>query len=263
MKTCPFSIYQVFGDDSIGFKGNTAAVVELGDEISTEKMQSMAADFNQPATSFIWKNGDKWFIRWFAPDGEIGLCGHGSLAAIGYLIDQKDVKKVTLKYKRGEIQGEFVDVCLCSISLNEILTDRESPPEQALIAGLGVDIKAHYKTENKNLVLVENETVVRSMTPNFEILKECSDFGFIVTAPGENVDFVSRTIVPHVLQLEDPATGSSHAVLTSYWSKRLNKSKLTGHQLSARGGKFLCEISEPRVKLTGSYQVLVAGETFI
>ena len=63
------------------------------------------------------------------------------------------------------------------------------------------------------------------MTPDFQKLRTMEMFGYIVTAPSssEEIDFVSRTIIPHVQQLEDPATGSSHAALVPFWANKLNK----------------------------------------
>ncbi|MEM6523994.1 MAG: PhzF family phenazine biosynthesis isomerase [Bacteroidota bacterium] len=258
-----FSIYQVLGDKQLGYLGNTAAVVELPEKIGVERMQQMAADYNQPATSFIWENGGEWNIRWFAPDGEIGLCGHGSIAALSHLNNRYTVNKVKLSYNTGHISGEVHNFSHCSISLDAIQKEHQTAPEEALIEGLGVDIMAHYKTNNKNLVIVKDENTVKSMTPDFSRLKDCTDFGFIVTAPGDTVDFVSRTIIPHVKQLEDPATGSSHAVLTPYWADILKKKNMVGHQLSERGGKFICEINHNTVTLSGEFKLLAKGEVYL
>lgn len=36
---------------------------------------------------------------------------------------------------------------------------------------------------------------------------------------------------------EDPVTGSTHCMITPYWCKRLNKSRITAFQASSRTGK--------------------------
>lgn len=258
-----FSIYQVFGDSKAKLKGNTAAVVELNLPINTDLMQNIARDFNQPATSFIWKKKEKWSICWYAPDGEIGLCGHGSLAAVAHLTGKPNLGEVVLHYAGGQIQGKSINPDFCSISMDAISTQNCSEPEKALKDGLGVEIKTHYKTDNKNLVILENEDSVKNMSPNFQTLKMCSDFGFVITAPGSETDFVSRTLVPHIQQLEDPATGSSHAILTPYWSKILNKTKMTGLQMSERGGKFICQLNNNRVTLQGEQKLLAHGKLYV
>lgn len=45
----------------------------------------------------------------------------------------------------------------------------------------------------------------------------------IVTAPGKNVDFISRFFAPSVGVNEDPVTGSTHTLLGPYWSEKLKK----------------------------------------
>ncbi len=234
-------------------------MVELNTDIGANHMQKMAADYNQPATSFIWRDHDYWYVKWFAPDGEIELCGHGSFAALGHLFHEQNMKHVKLRYGKGYIIGKIKNSNYCSISLQAIYAEDNSEPEKALINGLGVDILARHKTNNKNIVTVRNESVVKNMQPDFATLSECQDFGFVITAPGDKVDFVSRTLVPHVKQLEDPATGSSHTILTPYWSSKLGKKRMTAHQLSNRGGKFVCEIEHDLVTLSGEFKRLVKG----
>lgn len=261
----PFSLIEVFDDPAQGFKGNTTTVVWLDHELDEAKMQSIAADFNQPATTFLWKNpADKeheFRVRWFAPDAEIGLCGHGSLAAIVFLSVKRAVKgTVTLCFAEGQLEGSLQEDGSCSMTLDGIpvLSEDEIPPK--LEEGLGIKVKAYYSTPNKNIVLAESEEAVRQMQPNFEKLRELAAFGYAVTAAADQVDFVSRTLVPHVQQLEDPATGSSHAALAPFWSKKLGKNQMTAHQLSKRGGKFKCEMLGNNVRLSGMYQILAEGQ---
>jgi len=49
--------------------------------------------------------------------------------------------------------------------------------------------------------------------------------GIIVSARGNDVDFVSRFFGPQVGINEDPATGSSHTALTPYWANELRKNR--------------------------------------
>ena len=52
---------------------------------------------------------------------------------------------------------------------------------------------------------------------------------------------------------EDPVTGSAHCSLAPYWAGRLGKTRLTAHQVSARGGEMVCEMNTQgdRVRLIG------------
>lgn len=262
----PFTLIEVFDDPAQGLKGNTSIVVWLEEEIPEAHMQAIAADFNQPATTFLWKSekgtSAEFNVRWFAPDAEIGLCGHGSLAAIVYLSVQRSVKgTIVLHFPEGQLEGAMQQDSSCSITLDVIPVLSEDEIPEVLEAGLGIPVKAYYSTTNKHIVLVESEEDLKNMKPNFAKLRELAAFGYAVTAPGDEVDFVSRTLVPHVQQLEDPATGSSHAALAPFWGKKLEKKRMTAHQLSKRGGKFICELVEnDNVRLSGQYSILAEGK---
>jgi len=258
----PFSLIEVFNDPQQGFKGNTSTVVWLEHELPTQKMQAIATDFNQPATTFLWPgdNDGTFGVRWFAPDSEIGLCGHGSLAAVAYLAKSQGAdQEVTLAYPGGKLQGQQLNSHSCSMRLSAIPITGEEEVSDVLRAGLGQTIIAHYNTNNKNIVLLEDEAAIKRMRPDFAKLRESDIFGYAVTAPGDAVDFVSRTIVPHVQQLEDHATGSSHAALVPFWAGRLNKNEMLAYQLSPRKGRFACQFDNEEVTLEGRFTVLAQG----
>ncbi len=73
----------------------------------------------------------------------------------------------------------------------------------------------------------------------------------IVTSQGSAADFVSRFFAPKAGIPEDPVTGSAHCTLGPYWAKRLGASRLTAHQVSARGGELYCEDRGDRVIIAG------------
>jgi len=263
MVSYPFFLIEVFNDPTINFKGNTSAIIWLQNPLSDQQMQSMAADLNQPATTFLWQAEEdaSFHVRWLAPDAEISLCGHGSLAAVAYLAEAQGIDgEVSLHYREGQIRAKKMEAKRAAISLQAIPVIKEEKISEVLQAGLGVKITAHFSTNNKNIVLLDNEASLRSMQPDFAKLRESEIFGYSVTAPGNDVDFVSRTLVPHVQQLEDPATGSSHAALAPFWAQRLHKREMLAHQLSRRGGAFGCRVQEEEVTLEGQYQVLAQGQ---
>jgi PhzF family phenazine biosynthesis protein len=254
----PFWTYRVFTDLKNNFFGNTSAVIISEFALEDSLMQRIASDLWQPATTFLFKRDSEWHVRWFAPDEEIGLCGHGSLAAMTHL-SQFTNEKIAIKSKGGIItggkSGEKYFIYLDSIVVKDSITENTILQE-----ALGIPILEHYTTNNKNIVLTDSETSVRTMKPNFQLLKSINYFGYAVTAKGDQCDFVSRTRVPHVNQLEDPATGSSHAALAPFWCKRLNKNKLEANQLSARGGRFEINVNGNEVRLLGAAELIAHGE---
>ncbi len=255
-----FSIYQVFSDLKFGDRGNTAAVVLLNEPIPAEKMQSLAADLNQPATSFLWKESGHWHVRWFAPDEEIGLCGHGAFASFAFLKDEEMMDPfLSMKYSDGAIEG-WRNSSGITIGLQTIVRMKKIDPPEPILKGLGIPIIEMYETSNKHLILTDTESSITAMKPDFNVLRASDIFGYAVTAPGDQTDFVSRTLVPHVGQLEDHATGSSHAILTPYWAEKLNKNRMVARQLSLRGGYFRCELNGDLVKLGGGHEKIASGQ---
>lgn len=257
--TLPYELIAVFDAPELNFRGNISAVIPLEKALDTKDMQRIAEDLNQPATTFVWQDQDNsWHVRWFAPDAEIGLCGHGSLAAIAFLTKSSS-PTVSLHYKSGRITGNMKSDGMYAMDIAPIYSE-PMKPDPIVAEGLGKVVKAYYKNDNKHLVILENEEAVKTMKPDFSKLRESEVFGYVVTAPGDKVDFVSRTLVPHVRQLEDHATGSSHAVLTPFWSKRLNKHNMEAYQLSPRGGKFLCSINSDNATLIGHATRIATGK---
>nr|WP_281182253.1 PhzF family phenazine biosynthesis protein [Vibrio sonorensis] len=94
-------VYDVFVGDKA--KGNPCGVLELEDWLSDANLLSAARELNQPVTSFVVKSEGRFNIRWFSLDGEINLCGHGSLGAGAALISKYQLPAVTLCSAYGEV----------------------------------------------------------------------------------------------------------------------------------------------------------------
>ncbi len=156
----PFSLIEVFNDPALGFKGNTAAVVWLNQPLADETMQAIATDFNQPATTFLCPAAriNAFHVRWFAPDAEIGLCGHGSLAALVYLALQKGVQgEISLLYREGSIQGHMRSDQTCAMLLDAIPVVAEEEVPDVVRQGLGIPLAGYFTTNNKHIVLATSE----------------------------------------------------------------------------------------------------------
>jgi predicted PhzF superfamily epimerase YddE/YHI9 len=109
------------------------------------------------------------------------------------------------------------------------------------------------------LVVYGSESEVRALMPDLERLKHVDRFAVIVTAPGDEVDFVSRFFAPAKGVPEDPVTGSAHCTLIPYWSARLGKTELHALQVSKRGGELWCRNNGDRVKISGHAVCFLEG----
>jgi PhzF family phenazine biosynthesis protein len=87
-QTLPFSVENAFTDRIEG--GNPAAIVRVPTltALPDTTLQTIATNFNQPMTVFIAPLSPEtdsdtltFGIRWFTPEMEIWLCGHGTLVA--------------------------------------------------------------------------------------------------------------------------------------------------------------------------------------
>ena len=113
------------------------------------------------------------------------------------------------------------------------------------------------------LVIYPSEEDVRALQPNMALLLEIDRSAVIVTAPGKEVDFVSRFFAPAKGVPEDPVTGSAHCTLIPYWSKRLGKKKLHALQVSPRGGELWCEDRGDRVSMAGQAVKFLEGTIYL
>jgi PhzF family phenazine biosynthesis protein len=104
---------------------------------------------------------------------------------------------------------------------------------------------------DKYMLVYKTEADVRQLNPYMKLIKELDRMGVIVTAPGDNSDFVSRFFAPALGIPEDPVTGSAHCTLIPYWSKELNKEKLHAYQVSERGGEIFGIDNGDRVTIAG------------
>ena len=109
------------------------------------------------------------------------------------------------------------------------------------------------------MVVFESEDQVRKLRPDVSELEQIDSEGVIVTAPGDEVDFVSRFFAPRMGIAEDPVTGSAHSTLTPYWAERLGKNRLTARQVSERGGDLWCRQMGDRVHIAGRAALYLRG----
>ena len=113
------------------------------------------------------------------------------------------------------------------------------------------------------IVVLNSEEEVRSLKPDIDLLRACPGLGIAVTAPGSEVDFVSRAFFPKVGIPEDPVTGATHCTLVPYWAARLGRNTLTAAQLSARGGTLYTKHLGDRVEIAGEAALYLEGRCFL
>ncbi len=261
-------LYQVDAFSDQLFGGNPAAVVPVPEFPSEKLMQQIAAENNLSETAFVVIRGKGRFdIRWFTPTTEVRLCGHATLAAAHVLYQSggKDLDKLRFRTREAGTlvvtPGEEAGTYGISFPVDKPEKGKSSKKVRGALAG--IKPVAVYTGQDDIVVVLKNERQVRKIKPNLHIVGTFKQRGLIVTAPGDEVDFVSRCFYPAFGIDEDPVTGSAHTVLTPLWAKRLGKNQLSARQLSTRGGSLHCELRGKKVRITGQAITYLAGQILL
>ena len=251
-------VYQVDAFASRVFTGNPAAVCPLDKWLPDEQMQAIAAENNLAETAFFVKNGEGYHLRWFTPTVEVDLCGHATLASAFVLMNHLTpaAKLVQFSTKSGKLivtrDGDLLSLDFPARVPVECQVD------PGLVPGLGGRPETVLASQDY-LVVYATEDEVRGLTPDMNTLAKVDHFAVIATAPGKDVDFISRFFAPKQGIPEDPVTGRAHCTLIPYWSKRLGKKKLHAYQASPRGGELWCEDRSDRVTISGKAVQFLEG----
>jgi len=251
-------LYQVDAFASRVFEGNPAAVIPLREWLDDEVMQSIAMENNLSETAFFVPHGEGYHIRWFTPATEVDLCGHATLATafIVFTVIAPGSSEVVFKSRSGPLAVSY-DGDLLTMDFPA------QPPEpcaapQELLKGLGREPDEVLSSEDYFAVFGAEGDILR-MEPDMAELRKLGLRGVIATAPGNEVDFVSRFFAPSFGIDEDPVTGSAHCALTPYWARRLGKKELHARQLSRRSGELFCEDRGGRVLVSGRAVLYLEG----
>ncbi len=259
-----YKLYHINSFVSNSLKGNPACVIFLDKWLKDSVMMRISKENNVAETAFFIFDNNKIMLRWFTPDIEIDLCGHATLAAAHVL-------RSILKYKNDKIifytkSGKLI------VNFYKDIYYLNFPSRKAEISSLPIEIKLSlniqpqeiYKARDFMLVYNSEEEVKNIIIDRSYFDKINLGYGgVIITAQGNNVDFVSRYFTPQATFLEDPVTGSAHCTLIPYWSSRLNKNKLKALQISSRGGSLICENNSDRVIIGGQAKTSFISEVKI
>lgn len=255
-------IFQIDAFADQKFRGNPAAVVILPEWLPDETMQAIAQENNLAETAFVVHTEKSNELRWFTPEVEIDLCGHATLASAYVLFNHGYVNGQTVSFS---YQGGILSVSREGDLLTLDFPSRPAEPIDtipALDKILG-NKPAQVLAARDMLVIFEKQSDIVSLQPDFIAIKELDYHAVIVSAPGEDCDFVSRFFAPRAGIQEDPVTGSSHCTLIPYWSNRLDKKELHAKQLSKRGGELFCKYLGERVSISGRAVEYLSGEIYI
>jgi PhzF family phenazine biosynthesis protein len=251
--------YQINSFTAEGFRGNPAGVCLLEEWLTDEQMQYIATENNLSETAFVVREEADYRIRWFTPSVEVDLCGHATLASAGALMEYAglDADMVRFNSRSGWLTVQKENTLYIMDFPADDLHKAEISP--VLSDAFGIAPEEVYKGKTDLMLVFNNESVIRNLTPDMNVLMTLKERGVIVTGPGDQVDFVSRFFAPQSGIAEDPVTGSAHTTLTPYWANRTGKDQLIAWQVSHRGGLVKCMNRGERIGIAGEISLYIGG----
>lgn len=251
---------RAFTDQPLG--GNPAGVICFAQFPSDADLQQLAWLSAQPVTAMLRPTLGGYQIRWFTPQQEINLCGHGTLAAAALLFQQDPA---ATQFRFFSLHGDILvhqdaagfQLCLPLFELSALAV-AELPP--AITQGVAVAAAA-----GRDLILeLSTKQQVLDYQPDLLAIRRLPWHALIVTAANDEIDnpcYWLRYFAPGIGIDEDPATGSAHCSLLPYWQARhptQNNITWQAQQCSAQGGEFQVRRVGQQLELTSQAKVLDA-----
>ena len=221
-----------FADGGAG--GNPAGVLITDALLPDDQMQAIAARVGYSETAFAAPEGDRWRVRYFAPDCEVDFCGHATVALGAVLADTRGAGRYPLTINAGEIS-----VASALDDSGQIRIELTSPPtksgpanaalQQAALRLFGLDPEdldprlppAIANAGNNHLVLTltRRETLAK-MGYDLDAGRALMERHGLTTINLLNIEtpqlFHARNAFAIGGVAEDPATGAAAAALAGY-----------------------------------------------
>jgi PhzF family phenazine biosynthesis protein len=254
-------IFQVDAFADKVFTGNPAAICPLDEFLPDQVMLDIAMENNLAETAFFVKSGDEYKIRWFTPTVEVDLCGHATLASAHVLFNHLGFNKEVINF-HSHRSGPLKVYRSNGLLTLDFPTDTISQikPDASMLGPFKSKPVEVWKGKTDLMYVFDQESTIRDMEPDFRAIGTIHTRGVIVTAKGDQVDFVSRFFGPQSGIDEDPVTGSAHTTLIPYWSAKLGKKEMSARQLSRRGGSLHCVHQGDRVLISGTAKTYLVGD---
>jgi PhzF family phenazine biosynthesis protein len=256
-------VYQLDAFTDKLFGGNPAAVCPLNDWLADDLLQNIAMENNLAETAFYVLEENGYRIRWFTPSIEVDLCGHATLAAAYVLFYCENYSESIIEFqsRSGILKVSKEDDFITLNFPTDLIQEVEITDE--LLSCYDIRPQKIYKGLTDYMFIFTDESQIRNISMYLIQIAKLDARGVIITAKGEEVDFVSRFFAPQSGIDEDPVTGSAHTSLTPYWYEVLQKKEMNAIQLSGRKGFLRCKYLGNRIEISGKVKLFMNGEIYI
>ncbi len=221
-----------FSDGDRG--GNPAGVLVQDTLPSDADMQTIAGEVGYSETAFAAPEGNRWRVRYFAPDCEVAFCGHATIALGAVLTKLHGPDTYALQINAGDITvaGHLDDAGQTQVELSSPPTHSRPVDAPLLEKALALfdltrddlDPKippAISNAGNDHLVLaLKRRARLAAMTYDLTTGRHLMEDNGLTTINLIHADgprqFHSRNAFAIGGVLEDPATGAAAAALAGY-----------------------------------------------
>lgn len=223
-----YYILDAFADAHFG--GNPAGVVLLGEGAfpSDALMQSIAAELRYSETVFVRRLAEREFaLRYFAPQGEVELCGHATIAAFALLHrNGLSAGSCMCHAQAGALRVEVGHSVMVQMAQPRIVsTIAEAEPLYVAVGLAGhrpqLPVQVAYAGLPDIMLPVPNLSALHALQPDMAALSELSErhgtvglHAFALTDDGHTAHV--RNFAPRYGIPEEAATGTANAALTHY-----------------------------------------------
>lgn len=264
----------VFKDGQNG--GNPCPVVLNADPLSSDQMRSLAKEWDREAAFIERVSFDKNYlaVRFFVPNHEMEMCGHGTIAAVTVAKEQGiiDPGKVIVRTGVGWIHCLYEndsDNSRVVVNRQRPEFHSESPSSSEVARALNIEesavdtdigpIKSVSTSRHKLVIPLSDVTTLNELEPNYQYLwKLCDQYdttGFypFAIADDEEIDVEARQFPNDAGYEEDPATGVAACALGAYLTnyRVLYESRTGNHSYQIAQGRAMNQPSliESQIRL--------------
>jgi len=260
-----------------GQGGNPAGVAFSDVMPSKDEMLKIAKEVGYSETAFLVKQENSWRVRYFAPEVEVPVCGHATIAlgaALGERFGEGEYK-LTLNDSVITVRAEKSESGF-SATLKSPRTHSEDAPKEymdKILASFKLtadDLNPNFPVRFANagakhliLVLMERKMLLDMNYPFEDVKALMAEQGLVTISllwnESEDV-FHSRNAFASGGVYEDPATGAAAAALAGYlrdigWQGKSEFTILQGEDMGMPS-RLLVKYGP-----TPGESVLVSGET--
>lgn len=268
--------------------GNPAGVVFDSPDLTDDQMAYITKTIKVSETAFVFpsKLAD-YKVRFFTPEFEVDLCGHGTIATFFTMGLEKMITKnsiITQETKAGILP---VEILFSGNNVNKVMMTQGKP----ILKDITLDISKladslNISSEEINISLptqlvstglftlpicIKSFSVLKNIKPNFEKIKKiCGELNagsfhvFTFETLEINSVYHARNFAPVYAVNEDPTTGTANGAVCSYLLKNkiIEENKLICEQgdIIGRPGRVFVEIVNDTVKVGGRAKIVEERE---